>query len=197
MSRSFTILPTLLCCMLLGFAAATAAPSTEPTIQRRAIDVRHAEAHFRVTHLFVAPVEGALPILSGELTLQGARPLAVRAVLDPTKIHTGDDVRDADLQGHDWFDTQHFPRWLFVSTDMVPRDATHLVTHGLLTIHGVTVPVSLQTRCVPTDGTVACHAEGDVDRHAFGMQPTRADALIGNPVHVILDVRAVPLTESR
>ena len=56
-------------------------------------------------------------------------PVSVSAVLDPTRMNSGDPDRDSSLESPDYFDTKLFPTWTFVSTKIVlSGSATFMVT---------------------------------------------------------------------
>jgi polyisoprenoid-binding protein YceI len=103
-------------------------------------------------------------------------------------MKTGDDDRDASLEGPDWFDVKRFPKWTFASTKISPVTANAFTIEGLLTIHGVARPERLDATVSGAPAHPVYHATGAIDRHAFGMTVTRLDPVIGNPVNVTLDV---------
>ena len=155
------------------------------------IDAAASHAQFAVQHIYVEHVVGTVPIVSGEVALEGSSlvPVSVTAVLDPTKIKTGEDDRDGALQSPDWFDTQKFPRWTFASTKIVATGPSAFGMDGLLTVHGVAQNVHLTVTIGGTPDRPTYHATGQIDRHLFGMSTTRLDPVIGNPVDVTLDIR--------
>lgn len=170
-----------------------ARPATAGADERAAgvaIDAAHARVTFTVTHIYVQHVTGTVPLVAGTITLPpgGTVPTAVSATFDATRVETGDQDRDADLQGPDWFDTKRFPAWTFVSTAITPGTGGAFLVDGTLTVHGVAQPVRLTattTRGLPHP---AYHATATLDRHAFAMRRTPIDGLIGNDVAIALDV---------
>ncbi len=170
---------------LLAVATRGAIAAGEPD----AIDVVKSKAAFTVQHIFVEHVTGTLPILSGSvLRAPGSViPESATAVLDATKIASGEPDRDASLQGPDFFDTKRYPTWSFVSTRITPQ-GTGFGMDGILTIHGVAQPEHLDVVVHGDAAHPAYHAVGHIDRHAFGMSVTRLDPTIGGTVDVSLDV---------
>lgn len=156
-----------------------------------AIDPAKSTVTFSVQHIFVERVSGSVPVLSGTIDLpDGALvPTSVTAVLDATKLKTGDPDRDGVMQTPDWFDTKRFPTWTFVSTKITPAP-NGFVMDGTLTMHGVTQPEHLIVSVNGDAQHPAYHATGQVDRHTFGMTTTRLDPVIGGMVDVTLDIRA-------
>ena len=161
------------------------------------IDPAHSKAAFSVQHIFVDHVTGTLPIVSGTIEVPAGStiPVHVTAVLDPTKIRTGESDRDGVLQTPDWFDTPQYPTWTFVSTKITPA-AGGFTMDGLLTIRGIAQPETLDVTVSGNTGEPVYHATGKIDRHAFGMAITRLDPVIGNPVDVTLDIRTVRLAST-
>ncbi|MBV8332574.1 MAG: YceI family protein [Candidatus Eremiobacteraeota bacterium] len=156
----------------------------------RHIDPGRSTAAFSVQHIYVERVTGTVPILSGDVTFDPKTllPSAVSASLDATKLKTDDEDRDAALRSPDWFDTNRFPQWTFVSTAMTPTGAQSCTISGLLTIHGVTRPQQLDVAASGSPERPQYKATAHVDRHAFGMSTARLDPVIGNQVDVTLDV---------
>ena len=154
-----------------------------------AIDPGKSSATFSVSHIFVERVEGTVPIVTGTIDLPDGStvPTRVEATLDPTRLHTDEPDRDAALRGSQWFDTERFPIWTFAST-MIVTTAAGFTMEGILTIHGVS---QLERLDVVTRGTrdrPTYRAIARIDRHAFGMEKTRLDPVIGNVVDVTLDI---------
>jgi len=174
----------------LTFGLACAAAAYAQTTESRAIDAVASTARFSVTHVWVEHVDGTVPIVSGtvELPAGSALPISVSAKLDPARIHTGDDDRDAALRGPDWFDAKQFGVWTYASTKIVAAGPSRFGMDGTLTIHGVTQTVHLDVTVSGTPAKPVYHAAGTVDRKAFGMSTTRLDPVIGNPVAITLDI---------
>ena len=176
-----------LCALIVATVARGAAPAAEPD---SAIDAAKSKATFSVQHIFVERVTGSLAILSGTVMRapNTVVPDSVTAVLDATKIATGEPDRDASLQSPDFFDTKKFPTWTFVSTKITPQGATAFGIDGTLTMHGVTQPQHLDVIAHGDAAHPTYHAVAHIDRHAFGMAITRLDPTIGNTVEVTLDI---------
>jgi polyisoprenoid-binding protein YceI len=182
----------------LAFAASAAslraddAPS--PRGNELRIDSRASKALFKIGHLYLTEVDGTVPILSGTVTLApgSAIPTRVDAVLDPRGVKTGDDERDADLQGGDWFETSRFPTWTYTGTGVVPEGPGRFSVAGALRVHGVAQPVALEVNVVRGLPNPLYHAVGHASRHGFAMTVTRTDALVGDDVTIELDVSLAP-----
>jgi polyisoprenoid-binding protein YceI len=155
-----------------------------------AIDPAKSNVTFSVQHIFVERVNGSLPVLSGTIDLaeDSLVPSSVTAVLDATKLKTGDPDRDGVMQTPDWFDTKKFPTWTFTSTKIAPAPGGFTMD-GVLTMHGVAQPEHLVVVASGDPAHPVYHATGHIDRHAFGMTTTRLDPVIGGTVDVTLDIR--------
>lgn len=57
------------------------------------------------------------------------------------RIESGDDSRDDNMKGAEWFDVSQFPQSRFVSTKFEKGDGNNYVAIGDITIHGVTMPL--------------------------------------------------------
>jgi polyisoprenoid-binding protein YceI len=182
----------------LAFAASGGSPRADETPPPHAselrLDPRASKAVFKIGHLYLTEVDGTIPILSGTVTLApgSAIPSRVDAVLDPRGVKTGDDERDADLQGGDWFDTNRFPTWTYSGTAVVPEGPGRFSVAGVLRVHGVAQPVALEVNVVRGLPNPLYHAVGHASRHGFAMTVTRTDALVGDDVTIELDVSLAP-----
>jgi polyisoprenoid-binding protein YceI len=115
-------------------------------------------------------------------------PAAVTAVLDATRISSGDPDRDGSLESPDYFDAKRFPTWTFASSKISLTGPATFVMEGTLTIHGVTQPERLDVTVGGSAVAPLYHATGGIDRHAFGMKGTRLDPAIGDQADVTLDI---------
>ena len=186
------MLRLVLALLLVCTSAAGAADTVGLADQTVPLDVKASRATFTIQHLLIDKVQGSVPIVSASVTLgpDGVTPASVDATLDPNHINTGDEDRDGNLTGTDWFDTKKFPVWTFKSDHVTANgDGTYNVA-GMLTIHGVSVPVTLATSVARKGPHPLYHATTTVDRHAFGMAITRTDGLVGKDVSIVIDVQA-------
>ncbi len=156
----------------------------------RAIDTARSSAQFSVQHIWVERVKGTVPIVTGSVVLGPGSliPISASAVLDATRIATDEPDRDRALESPDFFDAKKFPTWTFLSTKIVPRGPSAFEMDGNLTIHGVTQPEQLNVTISGSTTNPSYHANGQIDRHAFGMTRTRLDPTIGGTADITLDV---------
>jgi polyisoprenoid-binding protein YceI len=156
----------------------------------RAIDPARSRAAFSVQHIWVERVTGSVPIVSGSVRLAAGSniPASADAVLDATRIATGEPDRDRSLESPDFFDSQRYPQWRFTSLRIVPHGNDSFEMDGDLTIHGMTQRERLRVTIGGTAGDPVYHATAQLNRHAFGMATTRLDPVIGDTVDVTLDI---------
>ena len=70
------------------------------------------------------------------------------AVIDATRLWTGEPERDAHLRSADFFDVEHYPRITFKSSRVEQVGSVLYKVTGDLTIRGVTRPVTLDMHCL-------------------------------------------------
>lgn len=187
--------------LLLGALIFSAAPSFGATGTTWRVDPGHSNAGFTVRHLIVTNVKGTIPIQRATIqTAEGSTlPESIDATLDAAKLNTGNDDRDADLRGKDWFDVANFPAITFASTQISGTPDAFTVV-GNLTLHGVTKSVTLAAKTLgtTTDGRGRRHVGYEVttkiDRRDFGltlMSQSGAALIAGTEVAITIEVEAV------
>lgn len=155
----------------------TTATSTIPgwVVGTWQLDPTHSEVGFSVRHMMVSKVKGRFATVTAHLTTgESVLDSSVRAEIDMSSVTTGNEQRDADLRGRDYFNAESHPTMTFVSTGVRPDDESYLLD-GDLTVHGVTRPVTFDLEIGgvspdPYGGVRAGFtATGKVNRHDFGM----------------------------
>ena len=161
--------------------------TTTPQLGRYEIDTGHSAVTFRTRHLFgLAPVHGRLAIRGG--TVDIAEPLAASAVhaeIDAASFHTRNPQRDASVRSARLLDAARHPVITFISDRVGDTELA-----GLLTVRGVTRPVSLsieQSTVSPRSFTV--RATTRIDRTEFGV--TAYPGLAGRHLDLSLEVQCV------
>jgi polyisoprenoid-binding protein YceI len=114
---------------------------------------------------------------------------SARVSMDPASFTTDKPARDKDIKSKRWLDVASFPTMAFTST-RVTADADGWIIDGVLTVHGVTAPVTLRL----VDGAQTPHkctftATTTIDRRDLGI--TRARRFIGCLLDVRIEVSAV------
>jgi polyisoprenoid-binding protein YceI len=125
-----------------GFLASTAASVRADAYT---VDPVHSNTVFHIHHFNAGFVWGLIPNPTGTVNYDAANPDGINFVVsvDISKIFTGNEKRDSDLKGPDWFNVKQFPTMDFKSTAVKKTgDNTYDVT-GDLSIHGVTKSVTV------------------------------------------------------
>jgi polyisoprenoid-binding protein YceI len=82
------------------------------------IDPAHSTADFKVKHMMIANVKGAIQGITGDLTEHAtdATLSSIEAKLDVSTLHSGDPQRDEHLKAEDFLDAAKYPTMTFKST---------------------------------------------------------------------------------
>lgn len=192
MKFAITMLAVLSCLSLSARA--------EPVLYK--IDSAHTVASFRVKHLGLTNVNGAVTGVQGTLLLDEESPATgkLEVTLDVTTIDTGVDKRDEHLRSADFFDTAKFPTMTFKST-RIERSASGWTVTGDLTIKDVTKPVVLEVEAAtkpitnPAGAVVrGTSATTKLSRKAFGLtwnKLVEGVDLVGDDIKLVLDVELI------
>ena len=134
-----TGLSGLLLVLALGSIAA-AAPAADYEI-----DSAHSFVAFRIKHLGYSWLYGRFNTMSGHFTYDADNPQAsaISVSIDPASVDTNHAERDKHLRGSDFLDVRKYPDTTFESTKYT-GDAQGGTLEGMLTLHGVTRPISIR-----------------------------------------------------
>ncbi len=163
------------------------------------IDPVHSTVGFKIRHLF-ANVTGRFTDVSGAINVDADHPenASVQATIGMQSIDTSNAMRDKDLKGTNFFETDKFPTMTFKSTKVTVSGKEADVT-GDLTLHGVTKPVTLH---VVFNGkgpgmmggvTTGWSATGSLKRSDFGLtwsKTIEGTQLVGDDVSIDLEITA-------
>ena len=187
--------------MMLAIAMAVAAPAAAQATTYT-MDPAHSEIGFTAKHMMVTNVHGKFDKFDGTVEWDEKNPTksTVTINIDPSSIDTGVAQRDAHLKSPDFFDTGKFNTITFKSTKVKKAGNGWDVT-GDLTMHGVTMPVTLKgegpskPEKTPFGTTVrAVSATGELNRKDFGLNWNKAletgGVLVGERVDLQLEVQA-------
>lgn len=141
-----------------------------------AVDPSHAFIQFRISHLGYSVLAGRFNDFAGTFVWDRDNPstAAINVTVKTGSIDTNWAERDKHIRGEDFLDVEQFPLATFTSSKFT-GDATRGTLDGILTLHGVSKPVTLQVHAVgegddPWGGYRAGFAgTTTIDRTDFGI----------------------------
>jgi polyisoprenoid-binding protein YceI len=166
------------------------------------IDPHHSSIRATALHLGMSRIHGRLRGFNGRI--QVADPLensSVEVSIDPGSVDSDDTDRDAHLRSADFLDIDVYPEISYKSDGLVRIDARHWRVDGVLTLKGVSAPVTLDVQYRGTGpdlwgGTrAAFSATTEISRDDFAIswnQSVLAGVLaIGRTLRIDIDIQAV------
>ena len=173
------------------------------TMTKWIIDPRHSDVHFKVRHLLISSVTGEFKRFEGTVQsttddFAGAR---ITFSAETDSVDTNNAKRDEDLRYADFFDTEKFPLLTFESSSFDHIAENEYLLKGILTIKGVSNPVSLkvmsggQTIDMAGGERAGFEVMGSVNRYDYGLVwalLTEAGAIIlGEEVKIHANIELV------
>ncbi|WP_236654311.1 YceI family protein [Streptacidiphilus anmyonensis] len=167
----------------------TATPT--PTPGRYVIDAPRSEITFTTKHMFgLGTVRGSFQLRGGTVSL--AEPLTasrVDAVADAASFATGNKNRDRQVLSKTLLDTDAYPDIVFTASGAELDEAGAWALPGVLTAHGVRVPVTFTVARAEVEGDeIAVEATATVDRYAHGV--TKVKGMAARYLELTATVRA-------
>ena len=187
--RATLLTLAIVSCFALGHANATT----------YSIDTDHSSVSFKIRHL-LSNVQGSFNQFDGHFDYDPDKPDSwnAEATIQAASIDTNVTQRDNHLKGKDFFDVETYPVITFKSTRVTEVTPTSAKLQGLLSIHGVEKPVTmdLQIQGVEKDpwgNTIASFSATTViNRKDFGLTWNKAvesgQLLVGEEVTITIDV---------
>jgi len=173
------------------------------TTQRWDIDTSHSGIHFTVRHMVIAKVRGVFERWQGTIDFDPADPSKskVDVSVDTTSVDTREPKRDEHLRSPEFLDVEKFPKMTFVSKQIDKVEDGVYRVHGDLELHGVTLPVVLESELLGTgkdpwgNERIAFQARASLNRKDFGLGWNAVletgGLLVGEKIDITLDVEAV------
>jgi polyisoprenoid-binding protein YceI len=196
--------------VLLAGAAGAAVPDSEAPAGAYTLDKTHASLIFRVNHLGFSNYTARFTRLEATLQFDPANPekMSVTATVDPTSLETDFPLAepnfDAELTGPNWLDAGKFPAIVFTSSKVEMVGARTANVQGTLTLHGVTLPITLLTTfnggyaghpMDPGGARIGFSAKAIIERSKFGIAygiPAPGTTMgVSDAVEAILEVEFV------
>ncbi|WP_428374432.1 YceI family protein [Lichenicoccus sp.] len=168
------------------------------------LDPQHTRIAWSVSHLGYSTYTGLIPFVHGTLLLDPSHPGATRldAEIPMAGITSLDPALDARLHGGQFFAVDRYPSASYQAQGLVITAPGHARLDGLLTLCGVTHPVTMNVvfggaGIDPVDGrlTVGFEASAIVRRSAFGV--VAYVPVVGDDVTLILEAEVKPKPEQK
>jgi polyisoprenoid-binding protein YceI len=159
---------------VLGLTLAAPAFAAEDYV----FDKSHSQILFEYNHFGYSTTQGTFTDWDGTLSVDTENPAASRleVTIQAASLATGFADRDTHLKTADFFDAEAYPTATFVSTGVEQTGEDTLAVTGDLTIHGTTLPVTLDVvvndlspQPMTNQTTLGFTATATVSRTAFGL----------------------------
>jgi len=164
-------------------------------------DPAHSKLGFSANHLTISQVEGHFKDFNVTLsyTKEDLSDAKFTVTAKIQSIDTGVEPRDNHLRSADFFDVEAFPTINFQSTDFEKSGDDSVTLEGLLTIRGITKPITIKGEQLgpvknPMTGTrsVGYSLTGELSREDFGLTWNKAmesgGVMVGKKVTINIDV---------
>lgn len=153
-----------------------AAPLARAAEQRVTLSPANAEIRFSIGALGLFTIDGRFARFTGELARDPADPARTKAAMlvDTTSIEAQGGAAET-ARGLDLLRTREFPTMSFRSLAVVREAAGAARLDGMLTLAGVTRPLSLEVHATAQGGFVASGALQRRDYGLTGMRPFVSD----------------------
>ena len=175
----------------------------------------HTAAGFRARHMMVSWVRGDFKDVHGSLEFDPDNPaeLALEAIIETSKLWTGETQRDEHLRGSDFLDVGKHSTVTFRSTASKCVGAADFEVSGNLTIRGISRPVALHLHYLGKWKTPFWTDSGDagpitrvgfvgetrINRHDFEVswnsEMENGGVVVGDEILITVDVEALLETE--
>ncbi|MGY0034402.1 YceI family protein [Pedobacter sp. NJ-S-72] len=177
--------------LVLLFAASTALFAFKSAPATWTADKAHSKLGFVITHLLITDVEGSFK--NFESTITASKDDFSDAVItlsaDVNSVNTEDDKRDGHLKSADFFDAEKFPKLTFKSTSVKKLAGNKFKVSGLLSLHGVTKPVTLDatlrgitTNPMSKKATAGFKVTGTIKRADFALGSKYPNAMLSDEI---------------
>ena len=180
--------------LVLGFGTAAAQ-------DLYTIDPSHSNVAFKVRHL-VSKVGGEFTEFDGTITadFNNLDVSGVQFSIQAASLDTRNEDRDSHLRSVDFFDVEKYPEITFTSTKVTKIDKDSFAVAGILTMHGVSKPITLTVdylgEMTAMGGTRAGYElSTTLDRKDFGISWNRAldtgGFILGDDVVVNINLEVI------
>jgi len=117
---------------------------------------------------------------------------SIKATIDITSVAAGSKDRDGALPGRDWFFVKKFPNAVFQSTDFSKTGDDSYEAAGILSIKGVSQPLTLPFSLTITDGIADMNGQVTIDRTLWevGSGAWSTDEWVSTAVVIDIKIKA-------
>lgn len=188
--------------LVLAAAIWAASTSASALAADYKIDDTHTTVGFKVKHLF-SKVQGQFNKFEGTFSYDAAdvSQWKADAVIQAASIDTNVKKRDKHLRSKDFFETETYPTITFKSTGARDLAGSTAKVDGLLTIHGIEKPVTLDVE-VHGEGTdpwgntrLGLTAVTKINRKDFGLGWNQVlesgQLLVGEEIEIVLEIEGL------
>jgi polyisoprenoid-binding protein YceI len=181
----------------ISIVAASLVSATAGRAADYTIDPTHSHILFTIDHLGFAKMVGLFSEFSGNINFDPSNVPGskLNVTIKTDSLQTQFAPRDKDLKGADWFNVTEFPEITFAGSEFMKKDDHTGTITGMLTLHGVTKPVTLNVAVNkvgqnPLDkiDSAGFSARGTLKRSDFGMKTFLG--AIGDDVDLIIEIEA-------
>jgi len=191
--------PTIALALLASIALAAAAPRAQDSPAAAApnitLDPVHSMAVFRVQHLGAGYFWGRFNALEGTVSwpLDDSAAPAFDVTAQVSKVDTGSEKLDGNLQGPNFFNQAEFPTIAFKSKSAKKLGERHYTVMGDLTLRGVTKSIEVDCTVTgvgkaPTGQKVGMECTFAINRADYGMKwgIDAPKGALGNEVKMVI-----------
>ncbi len=142
----------LLALLLLACGLLLATAPARAEVENYVLDTKNAHAFivFKISHLGYSWLIGRFNTFEGQYRYDPQNPAAssVEVTIDTASIDSNHAERDKHLRSKDFLNVGKYPKAHFKSTKYSEQPDGKGVLEGELTLHGVTRPVTIETRAI-------------------------------------------------
>lgn len=168
------------------------------------IDSAHTTVTAAVKHMMISTVRGSFAGTSGTINFDPKAPEqgSITLQIPAASVNTGDLKRDGHLRSADFLDAEKHPAITFNSTKITSQGKDQFVVDGVLTIRGITKPVSGEVLLAgigadPQKGQrAAFDATFSFDRTQWGLtwnMPVPSGVLVSEKIKIEANIAATPV----
>ncbi len=157
------------------------------------LDPQHSFIIFRIGHLGLSSIVGRFNTLDASLDFDPTNPVGLKlsGLIAADSIDLNNPDLEDTLQEASWFNSAEFPQIIFESTNVSAASDSTLEIEGMLSMRGVTQPVTLQAtfnggadNILTRKYTIGFSAQAQISRSNFGMDTFTA--FVGDVIEVEL-----------